>query len=70
MSAELKTNPIQEPESSSADQQIRRVVDLITAEFNGDTSAYFEAVVREAAASITEEQEEDRTVESFLRSYR
>jgi hypothetical protein len=71
MASDSTSDPKQKGEHLSADEQIERVVDIITEQFNGDTAAYFEAVVRQAVASESEEQgEENRDVESFLRSYR
>ena len=52
-----------------ADEQVARLVDLISSQFSGDTSRYFESVSH-ASPTRDEESDERGSVLSFLRCYR
>lgn len=67
MRSESKAN-VDPKAELSAEEQVERVIDVIAAQFNGDTTAYFETVTHQAIASESEEQvQDDLGLRSFLR---
>ncbi len=69
MSTKAEKHQRTNEQTPSADEQIARLVDLISTRFNGDIAGYFESVARPKAEDEAE-LDENENVQLFLRSYR